>query len=341
MSEILSQAEIDALLNMMGNAADDAGAWQPGEQEAISRVGVLIAEAASVTWQSRFGPEYRVSPPSVEQSGPADAEASVAGPGLWVVARLAGAMQGHLAFWAGGAVGAALAEKILGQAPGDRPLSEDELSNLALGITTFFGPLAEALGELAQGPVTVEASGEQWAAGPEPGGVLKSLLGESTRVVRMEFATQFGGAAGPVLCFWPLPDARAFLSRIAPAGEPAPVPAASVAAAPRPAREDVHEAEFQPLESGGVRQVPQNIDLLLDVPLVLTVELGRTEKQIREILALGPGSVIELDRLAGEAVDVLVNGKLIAKGEVVVVDENFGIRITDIVSRAERLSKLR
>ena len=71
----------------------------------------------------------------------------------------------------------------------------------------------------------------------------------------------------------------------------------------------------------------------MDVPLQVTVELGRTRKLIRDILELAPGSVIELDKLAGEPVDILVNGKLIAKGEVVVIDDNFGVRITKIVSQ--------
>lgn len=83
-----------------------------------------------------------------------------------------------------------------------------------------------------------------------------------------------------------------------------------------------------------------NLNLLLDVPLQVTVELGRTRKQIREILELGPGSILELDKLAGEPVDILVNNKLIAKGEVVVIDENFGVRVTDIIAPAERITKL-
>lgn len=83
-----------------------------------------------------------------------------------------------------------------------------------------------------------------------------------------------------------------------------------------------------------------NLNLLLDIPLQVTVELGRTRKQIREILELGPGSILELDKLAGEPVDILVNNKLIAKGEVVVIDENFGVRVTDILSQAERINKL-
>ena len=81
-----------------------------------------------------------------------------------------------------------------------------------------------------------------------------------------------------------------------------------------------------------------NISLLLDVPLKLTVELGRTTRTVKEILALAPGSVVELDKLSGEAVDILVNEKLIAKGEVVVIDENFGVRITEILDPDVRLT---
>ncbi|HEO65968.1 MAG TPA: flagellar motor switch protein FliN [Spirochaetes bacterium] len=83
-----------------------------------------------------------------------------------------------------------------------------------------------------------------------------------------------------------------------------------------------------------------NISLLLDINMQMTVELGRTKMQIRKILALGEGSIIELEKLAGEPVDLLVNSKLIAKGEVVVIDENFGVRITEIVSPHERLDSI-
>jgi flagellar motor switch protein FliN/FliY len=83
-----------------------------------------------------------------------------------------------------------------------------------------------------------------------------------------------------------------------------------------------------------------NIKLLMDVNMELTVELGRTKKSIKDILGMGEGTVIELDKLAGEPVDVLVNGQLIAKGEVVVIDENFGVRVTEIVDPMERLREL-
>ena len=105
----------------------------------------------------------------------------------------------------------------------------------------------------------------------------------------------------------------------------------------------VNPVNFPSLTSGGMvgqQQMPSNIDLLMDVMMVMTVELGRTKKYVKDILGLGEGSIIELDKLAGEPVDLLVNGKLIAKGEVVVIDENFGVRVTDIVGPSERLARL-
>jgi flagellar motor switch protein FliN/FliY len=98
---------------------------------------------------------------------------------------------------------------------------------------------------------------------------------------------------------------------------------------------------FPTFSGGGVASNTQNdIDMILDIPVQLTVELGRTKIPIKHILQLAQGSVIELDGLAGEPMDVLVNGCLIAQGEVVVVNDKFGIRLTDIITPSERLRKL-
>lgn len=102
----------------------------------------------------------------------------------------------------------------------------------------------------------------------------------------------------------------------------------------------VQPAQFGPLKQTILSGSDSNIGMIMDVPLQVTVELGRTRKLIREILDLAPGSVLELDKLAGEPVDILVNGKIVAKGEVVVIDENFGVRITGIISMQERASTL-
>jgi flagellar motor switch protein FliN/FliY len=85
----------------------------------------------------------------------------------------------------------------------------------------------------------------------------------------------------------------------------------------------------------------RRLDLLLDVPLDVSVELGRTRMTIHELLSLAPGSVIELDKVAGEPLDILINDRLVARGEAVVVNDKFGIRITDIVSPQERIARLR
>jgi len=110
---------------------------------------------------------------------------------------------------------------------------------------------------------------------------------------------------------------------------------------PRQETTTVQPAHFTQLKSINSGIMPENIDLILDVPLQVTVELGKAKKTIREVMNLGPGSVIELDRVAGEPVDMVVNGKLIAKCEVVVINETFGIRITDIIHPAERLKTIK
>lgn len=105
------------------------------------------------------------------------------------------------------------------------------------------------------------------------------------------------------------------------------------------------EASVQPLRFNQLRPSDEHvaksdIDRLLDVTLTVSVELGRKQMQIKEILELGPGKIIELEKLAGEPVDLLVNGKLLARGEVVVVDENFGVRITELVDPKDRIKML-
>ncbi|MGD6832731.1 flagellar motor switch phosphatase FliY [Sutcliffiella halmapala] len=114
-------------------------------------------------------------------------------------------------------------------------------------------------------------------------------------------------------------------------------------AASKPAHTvNVQPAVFSSFETTTVAEAePNNLNMLMDIPLQVTVELGRTRRSVKDILELSSGSVIELDKLAGEPVDILVNNKLIAQGEVVVIDESFGVRVTDIVSQTDRIKKLR
>ncbi|MEW7981156.1 MAG: flagellar motor switch protein FliN [Candidatus Sedimenticola endophacoides] len=107
--------------------------------------------------------------------------------------------------------------------------------------------------------------------------------------------------------------------------------------------QEAESAQFQELraEGGSSLGAEDNLDTILDVPVTISMEIGRSHISIRNLLQLNQGSVVELDRLAGEPMDVLVNGTLIAQGEVVVVNDKFGIRLTDIISPADRVKRLR
>ncbi len=99
-------------------------------------------------------------------------------------------------------------------------------------------------------------------------------------------------------------------------------------------------ATFSQLEETGQSKPAGNLDMIMDIPVVLSVELGRTKMLINDILQLGQGSIIELQKMAGEPMEILINEKLMARGEVVVVNETFGIRLTDIVSPMDRIKQL-
>ncbi len=123
-------------------------------------------------------------------------------------------------------------------------------------------------------------------------------------------------------------------------------PSETTASAPAKQKEvSVQPVQFSSFEAGGGASaptaMPANIELVLDVPLQVTVELGRAKKTVKEILELSTGSIVELDKMDGEPVDILANGKLFAKGEVVVIGETFGVRVVEIVSPQERLSRVR
>ncbi len=121
--------------------------------------------------------------------------------------------------------------------------------------------------------------------------------------------------------------------------EQAATPAAAGAGAPAAPAQSAAQSVFKPL-AGATSGQGTDIDLIMDVPVQLTVELGRTRLTIKNLLQLGQGSVVELDGLAGEPMDIFVNGYLIAQGEVVVVEEKYGIRLTDIITPSERINRL-
>lgn len=105
--------------------------------------------------------------------------------------------------------------------------------------------------------------------------------------------------------------------------------------------QEVQQPDFEDLKDDKNEAVSRDIDFLLDIPVEITVQLGTAKMLIKELLQLGQGSVVELDKLAGEPMEILANSRLIARGEVVVVNEKFGVRLTDIISPSERLTQLK
>lgn len=247
-----------------------------------------------------------------EAQGP-DAIRSLPGPLVALTCRFSRGASGPGALILPGAVGLGLARLLLGEPadatpPAPGPEDEDALRELA--NQTASG-LATALGECLKVSVGFDAPAAEWLAAGGAG------LPTWADGVTVPLTLSAGSVTGDAWLVVP-----------------------SAVAAPAPAAAPM-EAALPPLRESPGRRNGNGMELLLDVALPVTVELGRTRMMIRDILHLAPGSVLELDKLAGEPVDILVNDKSIARGEVVVIDENFGVRLTSIVTPTERVASLK
>jgi flagellar motor switch protein FliN len=224
--------------------------------------------------------------------------------------RLSRGITGEAALLLPGGTGIGLARLLLGEAPPqavDGPAEGDEDALRELSNQTA-SSVATALGECVGKPVGFEAPTARWV--PEGGAGLSTGSGAVVLVLDL--------SVGPV------------------AGDGYLVlPRAGVVPPP------VTQVAMPPLSETAPRRGSNGLEMLLDISLPLTVELGRARMVIRDILHLAPGSVLELDKLAGEPVDIMINDRSIARGEVVVIDENFGVRLTSIVTPSERVVSLR
>ncbi|MBN1073434.1 flagellar motor switch phosphatase FliY [Clostridium botulinum] len=257
-----------------------------------------------------------------------------------------------------------------GQVSENPELSEIEVSAVQEAMNQMIGSAATSMATMFSRRVDISPpTSKLWKEKSEP---ITETLSEDEEIVRVSFRLIIGDLVDSnIMQILPLNTAKKIVSIMmgeedkssetaettkvveekqivqattqkVEAEKPASIQAKPIVEAPRVQQPiEVHEAAFETLVPGETAQVPKNIDLILDVPLDISVVLGRTKKSIKDILSLSTGSLIELDKLAEEPVEILVNGKKIAYGEVVVVDENFGVRITSIVSNAERIKSLR
>ncbi|APC41182.1 flagellar motor switch phosphatase FliY [Clostridium estertheticum] len=263
-----------------------------------------------------------------------------------------------------------------GNIEGKPELSEIELSAVSEAMNQMIGSAATSMATMFAREVNISPPQSKiWDEGTSP---LNDDIGEDEQVVQVAFKMTIGTLVDSVIMqVLPIETAKKIVSIMMgteASEEPAKVveppietktpetqPKAddsvpqyesnSAKASPEPEyyakpierqepQVEVRKAAFQPLKKAPLYNNPRNIDLILDVQLEISVVLGKTKKNIRDILNLGTGSLIELDKLAEEPVEILVNGKKVAYGEVVVVDENFGVRITSIISGEERVKTL-
>ncbi len=325
--ESISQAEIDALFTTGG----EAPTWPPADLARLERLLAEFLERGCGVGPLLLGQPLAPGKLALRPVSRADLAAALPVQPVAVDLTFVQGGQGNLIL----ALPESLTLALVGCLMGDPPPALDGPAR---------GALAEVVGQLAAAGLNATAErapGVALAFGPPAVGESGAVPALSGDLLLGGFTVALGEAppvAGALLV--PGATARSLLTLTQPPPARAAPATAGRPAAP-PAASAVRAASLPELSPGAPGPGGRNIDLILDVTLQVTVELGRTKKQIREVLALGPGSLLELDKLAGEAVDVLVNGKLIARGEVVVIDENFGVRITDIVSPAERAVTLR
>jgi flagellar motor switch protein FliN/FliY len=348
----LSQEEIDALLmgtddmaapagKAGGVATSDGGGLSPTERELLADAFNDAMQVAATQAGAMVGKNVQITNAQVDEISPA--QLSVELPKGGVLAEIMmGPTQTVLAYPKD--LARRIAQTMMGAADDGGDINDAHLSTLSELSQSIISSISNGLGGKFNDTLSPSMPQMKVFNGPGdtpqfPGSIVKisynmSVEGiPSARVIHYidgssasRWAKAIRGAAAPQAASFDM-DFGA--------------PAGGGAAGGMGGGVSVNPINFPSLQQGsGAAQLPPNFELLLDVQMALTVELGRTKKYVKEILSLGEGSIIELDKLAGEPVDLLVNGKLIARGEVVVIDENFGVRVTDIVGPAERMARM-
>ncbi|MDR3254606.1 MAG: flagellar motor switch protein FliN [Synergistaceae bacterium] len=370
--EFLNQDEIDALLTgePEDGASKSGGGLKQDDLSVLNEVVNIIAGAASNVIGMLAGRDV-----TTNIGDQAEVPQSAVGSGIdptkvFAYSMTLNGLDGAPARLLTGEKGAlALADLMMGGDAKELPAEANDLylSAAQEGLSQLVGSALTNLSSLMGG---ARISGEDTASGLEDSSTWlpfpTDLADANVWVGRVDLTVE-GVDPFSLSIVLPVSDALGLAARVRAAMEPEPeAPPAPAQAAPakpqqRPAAPqpqaggdaqyamaprpqgppvDARPVEFAQLGGSDFAGSPGNIDLIVDIPVRVTVELGRTRKTIGEVLALGPGSVVELNKMAGEPVDVLVNGKLIARGEVVVIDESFGIRVTEVVSRAERIRSM-
>jgi len=344
----LSQDEIDALLSGADNAdsglgglGGDAGSSPETDQslsqnelDKISKISKSAAKAQSGSLSTLTSQEAVITVESGELLPLSDAVSGFAGETLIVKAGYSAPASANVFYLMSSEAGTAIAGMMSGSEV--TALDEMALSTVQEAFNQMIGSSdSKAASEFN---VQINNSGLKLSTGTAPDG----LTIPDGKYYTVKSALKIGDTVNsPLIALFPVPLVKAMTVSGGPKRggslqDDLNMDSLLGGDAASPGM-NIQNAEFSQLTQTADPEITGNINLLLDVPMEVTVELGRSSKTVQEVLSLGEGSIIELDKLAGEPVDLLVNGKPIARGEVVVIDENFGVRVTEIVSVKSRL----
>jgi len=371
----LSQEEIDSLLNGGGGTAPEPmeeDILTDIERDLLGEIGNISMGSASTALSTIINQQVNITTPVVSITTLQNLANTFEVPNIALEVKYTSGIVGENLLVMKMTDAGVIANLMMG---GDgtvasTELSEIEVSAVSEAMNQMIGSAATSMATMFSREVNISPpTSKIWTDLTSP---LSEVISPEEEIIQVSFRLTIGELVdSSIMQILPIETAKKIVSIMMgqeveePATAPAPVkPAVQEQARPQPTAAahqpqetpmayyeqpkqapaqppiEVQKASFQPLQETAVYTAPRNIDLILDVPLEISVVLGRTKKSIKDILNLGTGSLVELDKLAEEPVEILVNGKRVAYGEVVVVDENFGVRITSIVSSSERLKSL-
>jgi flagellar motor switch protein FliN len=364
----LSQEEIDSLLNgsITFSSQVEEEVLNDEDRDLLGEIGNISMGSASTALSQIINQQVNITTPVVTITTLKELKASFEVPNIALEVRYTSGIVGENLLVMKITDAAVIANLMMG---GDgtvqsNELSEIEISAVSEAMNQMIGSAATSMATMFAREVNISPPASRvW---DDSSSTLSEEIDENENIVKVSFKITIGNLVDSyIMQILPLNTARKITDimmgrenlepaktsydRISEKAETPIVDSKSVSVnqgyaekeieIPQP-QVEVHAAAFPELSETNSVHVPRNIDLILDVPLEISVVLGRTKKSIKDILSLGTGSLVELNKLAEEPVEILVNGKKVAYGEVVVVDENFGVRITSIVSNSERVKSL-
>lgn len=355
MSDMLTQEEIDAL--MSGNAApseDNNQKLTQDEIDIIGEVGNISMSQAATTLSALLNKEVKITTPVVTQSTLGEILESSDYPKVVTSIDFKYGLDGSNMLMIDVPDAIIIADLMMGNdgtEVADNEFGELELSAVGEAMNQMIGTASTAMATMFKRKVDIQPPHVEVL---EMDGNSKINADSDEQIVSISFDLKVEGLINSRIAqlftestvreindIMLNDTAETLVDREVPAKKEEPAPQPKPAEPQAEAQKvQVQKPDFQELNDEGVTDVPRNLDLIMDVPLEFTVVLGKSKRTIKDILSLGAGSVVELDKMTDEPLEILVNGKLVAEGEVVVINESFGIRITNIMSKEERVKNI-